>query len=358
MQQRMLAARVHGINDLRVEVMDTPVCPEHSILVQVQACTICGTDVRIYRKGDYRAAYPVVIGHEIAGRVVETAAGVTTVKVGDRVCVAPGHGCGECRMCRAGYPNVCTRPHPSLGYKLNGGFAEYIAVPEHIFRLGFVNPIPEGLSFNEAALSEITACCIHAQNNSKVSKGDTVLIMGAGPAGIIHAHLSKQRGARRVLLTQRSPGRLERASSTFGKVIDRTIVSSQEDLYAAVMEETDGEGADVVFVCAPSREAQEAATKLIANRGRINFFGGLPKDDCVDRINANDLHYKEYFIAGASSSLPEDNREALRILSEKQMDPALLLTHAFPLKEIHQAFDVIATGECIKVVINPQKEME
>lgn len=353
MSEKMTAARVYGIGDLRVEQVDKPVCPEHSILVQVQACTICGTDVRIYRKGDYRAGYPVIIGHEIAGTVVEIAKNVSSVEVGDRVCVAPGHGCGYCRMCRSGHPNVCTNPHPSLGYKLDGGFAEYIAVPEHIFRLGFVNQIPDGLSFKQAALSEIVACCLNAQTNSIVCESDTVLIMGAGPAGIIHAHLSKINGAKKVIMTQRSPGRLKSAKESFGAAIDRTIASSQEDLMAAVMEETSGEGADVIFVCAPSREAHETAVKLIANRGRINFFGGLPMNDCVDRINANELHYKEFFIAGASSSLPENNREALRLLIEREIDPDKLITHDFPLNEIHKGFDVIASGECIKVVIKP-----
>ena len=351
--KKMTAARVHGIGDLRVEQVDKPDCPGNSVLVRVNACTICGTDVRIFRKGDYRAVYPVIIGHEIAGLVVETAKGVTAVKAGDRVCVAPGHGCGYCRMCRTGHPNVCTNPHPSLGYKLNGGFAEYVAVPEHIFRLGFVNRIPDELTFNQAALSEIVACCLNAQTNSRIFEGDTVLIMGCGAAGIIHAHLSKLNGAKRVIVTQRSPGRLESAKAIFGDVIDRTIASHQEDLTAAVMEETGGEGADVIFVCAPSREAQETATKLVANRGRINFFGGLPKDDCIDRINANELHYKEFFIAGASSSLPENNREALRLLAERKIDPDKLITHVFPLSEIHKGFEVISTGECIKVVINP-----
>ncbi|MCL2463303.1 MAG: alcohol dehydrogenase catalytic domain-containing protein, partial [Defluviitaleaceae bacterium] len=313
MSDKMLAARVYGMDDLRVEHCDKPACPEGSILVRVMACSICGTDVRIYRKGDYRAQYPVIIGHEIAGEIAEVAPGVKGYNIGDRVCVAPGHGCGHCRTCQKGYPNVCTNPHPSLGYKLNGGFAEYIAVPEHILRLGFVNKIPDGLSYNQAALSEITACCLNAQANICVQPGDTVLIMGCGPAGIIHAHLSKHFGAGRVIVTQRSSGRLERAKAMFPDVIDRTISSDEEDLNSEIMKETNGDGADVVIVCAPSREAQEKAATLVAPRGRVNFFGGLPKDDCIDKIDANVLHYKEYFISGASSSLPENNREALRL---------------------------------------------
>ena len=353
MSKKMLAALVYGVNDLRVEEYDMPVCPPNSILVKVKACSICGTDVRIYRKGDYRAQYPVIIGHEIAGEIVEVSKEVKGYEVGERVCVAPGHGCGECRMCRKGYPNVCTNPHPSLGYKLNGGFAEYIAVPEHILRLGFVNEIPPGLEYNKAALSEITACCLNAQENIKVEKGDTVLIMGSGPAGLIHAVLSKYFGAGRIFVTQRSPGRLERAKSLFPGIIDRVIASSQENLQSEILKETNGEGADIVIVCAPSREAQEQATALVAPRGRINFFGGLPKDDCIDKIDANILHYKEYFLQGASSSRPENNREALRLLQNRIVDPDKFITKTFPLAEIHKGFELIDTRECLKVVVNP-----
>lgn len=348
----MKAAVVHNKGDLRIEDVKIPDVPKGSIRIKVRSCAICGTDVRIYRKGDYRAAYPVIVGHEIAAVVDAIAPGVKTVREGDRVCVAPGHGCGQCRLCLMGQPNVCISPFPSLGYKVNGGFAEYMAVPENIFRLGFVNPIPENLSFEEASLSEIIACCLNAQNNSPVHEGDRVLIMGCGPAGIIHAHLARMKGAAKVIVTQRSRPRLEMARTKFPGAIDRVIASREEDLAKAILDETGGEGADVIYVCAPSREAQEEACQLVAPRGRINFFGGLPKDDCLVRLNANNLHYKEFFIAGASSSLPEGNREALRILSERRIDPDLLITHRFELDEIHRGFEVAEGRTGIKVVIN------
>ena len=145
-----------------------PEVPRGSIRVRVKACAICGTDLRIYRKGDHRAQYPVVVGHEIAGIVDAVAPGVSGVQEGDRVCVAPGHGCGRCRMCRSGQPNVCLDPFPSLGYKVNGGFEELFAVPENIFRLGFVNPIPDSLSFNQASISEIVAGSLKDHKRAKI----------------------------------------------------------------------------------------------------------------------------------------------------------------------------------------------
>ena len=346
----MDAAVVHGQGDLRLERVPVPEVPAGSLRVRVHACAICGTDIRIYRKGDHRASYPVIVGHEIAGTVEAVATGVTGVRPGDRVCVAPGHGCGNCRMCRAGHPNVCTDPFPSLGYRVNGGFAEYIAVPENIFRLGFVNPIPPGLGFPQAALSEIVACCLNAQANTPVRPDDAVLVIGSGPAGIIHSQLARLAGARRVILTQRSGARLALARARFA--VDRIVASSEEDLDAAVREETGGQGADVIFVCAPSAEAQESAFRLAAPRGRINFFGGLPRGGSMISIDANAVHYKELFVGGASSSRPADNREALRLLAEKAIDPDLLITHTFPLGQIARAFEVAESRQGIKVVIS------
>ena len=350
----MKAAIVHAKGDLRLEDIPMAEVPADSIRVKVEACGICGTDLRIYRKGDYRAEYPVVAGHEIAGIVEAIAPGVEDVREGDRVCVAPGHGCGTCRMCLSGQPNVCVRPFPSLGYKVNGGFEEYFAVPENIYRLGFVNPIPDNLSFQQASMSEIIACCLNGQRNSPVREGDVVLIFGAGPAGIIHSQLARLRGAGKVILTQRSRARLDLAAASFP--LDRTIASSEEDLEHIVMQETNGEGADVIYVCAPSAEAQELATRLVAPRGRINFFGGLPKGANTITLDANSLHYKEFFIGGASSSLPEDSREALRLLSNRSIDADKLITHAFSLDRIVEAFDMAESKQGIKVVVDIDEE--
>jgi L-iditol 2-dehydrogenase len=335
---------------MRLEEIAVPEVPAGSIRVRVKSCAVCGTDLRIFRKGDHRARYPVVPGHEIAGIVEAVQPGVSGVREGDRVCVAPGHGCGSCRMCRKGFPNVCLTPHPSLGYRFNGGFEEYLAVPEHILRLGFVNPIPETLSFQQASLSEVIACCLHAQENTPVHEGDVVLVIGAGPAGVIHSQLARLAGAKKVLLAQRGRRRLELVKERFP--VDRIVASSEENLDGAVMDETGGEGADAIFVCAPSAEAQESALRLLAPRGRINFFGGLPPEGRTVLLDSNNLHYRELSIGGASSSLPEGNRRALALLSERRIDPDLLITDVFPIDEVLKAFETAERREGIKVVVN------
>jgi L-iditol 2-dehydrogenase len=222
--------------------------------------------------------------------------------------------------------------------------------PVNVVSMGYVNKIPDGVSFDEASMAELLACCINAQENSGTTRGDVVLVMGAGPAGCMHVNLSKLRGARKVLITQRSRPRLDLAAR-FNP--DRLIASSEESLHDAVMEETEGLGADVIFVCAPSREAQEEAVTLAAPRGRINFFGGLPKDNCVIGANANVVHYKELFLTGASSSLARQNREALNLIAEGKVCAEKYITHRFPLSQVTKAFETVQNHLAIKAVVKP-----
>ena len=346
----MIAAQVESLGRMGLVEKPVPGPGENSVLIKVAACAICGSDVRIFAKGDARAKYPIVIGHEIAGTVTAVGKNVKGFKEGDRVCAAPGHGCGKCRFCTTGHSNVCIHPCPSIGYASDGGFAEYVVPPENVVRLGFVNKIPDGVSFDDASMSELLACNLNAQENTPVQKGDVVLIMGAGPAGCMQIRLSQLRGARKVLVTQRSRGRLEMARR-FSP--DRLIASGEEDLAKAVMEETDGVGADAIFVCAPSRAAQEQALTLAAPRGRVNFFGGLPKDDCSITTNANVIHYKELFVGGASSSLARQNREALELIAAGKVEAKQYVTHRFPLQRIVEAFQTVIDRKAIKVVVNP-----
>ncbi|MCX6992859.1 MAG: alcohol dehydrogenase catalytic domain-containing protein, partial [Kiritimatiellaeota bacterium] len=343
-------AQVENIGQMGLAEKPVPEPSHDSLLVKVEACAICGSDVRIFRKGDARAKYPRVIGHEIAGVAVKVGKNVAGIKAGDRVCVAPGHGCGECRYCRTGHSNVCINPCPSVGYASDGGFAEYMVPPPNVVRLGFVNKIPAGLSFDHAAMSELLACCLNAQENTPVREGDVVLVIGAGPAGCMMIDLARLQGAHRVLLTQRSRGRLDLAARF---APDRTICSGEENLAEAVMKATDGLGADVIFVCAPSKEAQEQALELAAPRGRINFFGGLPKDNCRITTNANAIHYKELFLGGASSSLARQNQKALELLADRKVSAEKYITHTFPLRDIVRGFEAVENRQAIKVVIKP-----
>ncbi len=350
MRERMRAAVVKEKDVIAIEDVPVPKLSDNSILIRVRSCAICGTDLRILRRGDKRARYPVIIGHEIAGTIKKVGKNVTGFAEGDRVCAAPGIGCGQCVYCKQGFYNICVKPPPPMGYWYDGGFAEYLVPPDNVVREGFVNKIPEGLSFDQASMSELMACCLNAQDNVAVCEGDTVLIMGAGPAGCMHMELSRLNGAKKIIVSELMSSRLELAKR-FNP--DRLVNPREEDLERAIMEETDGLGPNVILVCAPSKEAQQQAIGLLAPRGRANFFGGLPKDDCIITIDANTIHYKELFITGASSSKPKGNRKALEVIGAGKVDVEKFITHRFPLSYINKGFEAIESRKAIKVVINP-----
>jgi len=349
----MKAAVVEQIGVITVKEVPKPDLIPGSMLVRVEACAICGSDIRIFRKGDPRATLPRIIGHEIAGIVEEVGSGVKGYKAGDRVTIAPGHGCGKCKYCMNGMGNVCIDPRPSVGYASSGGFAQYIVPPVNVVENGFVNHIPDNVSFEEASMAELLACCINAQERAEVKKGDTVLIMGAGPAGCMHIELARARGASKIILTQRSLPRLKIAYEKFRP--DVIIAGEGQDVVEKVKAETDGLGADVIIVAAPSPQAQELAFSMIAPRGRINFFGGLPKDNKFITIDANIIHYTECSVTGASSSLGRHNREALELISRGLVDAKKYITHRFSIDQALEAFTAVENKEAIKAVIFPWK---
>jgi L-iditol 2-dehydrogenase len=349
----MKAAVVQKIRQAEVREVSNPEVIAGSLKIKVEACAICGSDLRIFTKGDPRATFPRIIGHEIAGTVVEIAPGLSGYEVGERVTVAPGHGCGECKYCKNGMGNVCIHPQPSVGYASSGGFAQYIVPPVNVVKNGFVNKIPENLTFEQASMAELLACCINGQERAQVGKGDTVLIIGAGPAGCMHIQLARARGASKVMIANRSQGRLRMAVERFHP--DVAFTEEGDALVEKVLAETDGLGADVVIVAAPSHEAQENALRMTAPRGRISLFGGLPKNDCVAHLETNIIHYKECVLTGASSSLGRQNREALQLLSDNKVEAMKYITHRFTLDEFNEAFAAVERHETIKAVIYPWK---
>src|SRR5918993_4076921 len=195
----MRAAVFHGPEDLRVCDLPRPAIGSGELLVKVAACAICGSDVRTFHHGARNISRPVVLGHELSGTVVDIGSDVSGFRIGQRVAVAPAIPCGECRCCRRGAETMCERLR-SIGYEFDGGLAEFIAVPSSAVRAGCVNTVPDNVSFEEAAIAEPLACVINAQELVDVREGDSVVILGAGPIGCLHAALARVRGAAKVIL--------------------------------------------------------------------------------------------------------------------------------------------------------------
>jgi L-iditol 2-dehydrogenase len=344
----MKAAVFHGPGDLRVAEMPRPQVGDAEVLLQIGACALCGSDVRTFRHGARNINRPVVLGHELSGTIVEIGAAVSGYRTGQRVAVAPAIPCGDCVYCRRGVETMCERLR-SIGYEFDGGLAEFMAVPASAVRAGCVNPVPDAVPFAEAAIAEPLACIINAQELLSVGEGDTVAVIGAGPVGCLHAGLARVRGASAVVLVDMRAERLKIAEA----FADLTIDASREDVHARVLETTHGLGASVVIVAAPSHRAQEQAIFLAARRGRINFFGGLPKADPIISLDANAVHYRELTIVGSYGSRPDHNRQALRLVAGGRLPIRSLIGLELPLDRVMEGLLAVEQGRVMKVVVRP-----
>ncbi len=349
----MRVARFYAPGDLRLEDVDEPFPGLDEVKIRVRQCSTCGTDVKIFNHGHHHLVPPRVIGHEIAGEVVEAGANVTGWRAGDRVQVIAAVPCGTCADCERGRMPVCQN-QTSVGYHYDGGFAEYLVVPRAVLAVDGLNRIPDGVGFAEASVAEPLACVLNGQELAAVGPGDDVVVVGAGPIGCLHVRLARARGARRVFLVELNRARLDMSADEVGP--DAAICGSEVDALDAVDEVkklTDGRGVDVVITAAASGAAQEDALQMAARSGRISFFGGLPKDRPTITLDSNLVHYRELTIVGANGSSPAHNKRALELIASGQVPVADLITHRLRLSELPDAIKLVASGQAIKVTIEP-----
>lgn len=347
----MLAAVYYGPEDLRVEEVPRPEIGADEVLVRVLNANICGTDLRIY-KGGHRHYPPGSVripGHEMVGEIVAIGELVTGYAIGQRVFVAPNMGNSHNRATVSGNNNM-DPDFQAIGINLDGAFAEYMRVPALALQQGNLMPIEADVDPAVAALIEPLACVLRGQNAINVRDGDVVVVMGAGPIGILHVKLANLRGALRVIVSEPMARRREQALLLGA---DRVVDPSNEDLKTAVLEESNGRGADVVIVAAPSKAAQESALEIAGIGGRINFFGGLPKDDPYIQLNSNTVHYKELVVTGTTACSTYDCLRAADIVNSGRLDLAPLITARFRLTEAAEAFAAAADGANLRVSLEP-----
>lgn len=351
MDKTMLAAVYYGPNDLRVEQRPVPDTGPDEALIRVISTGICGTDLRILH-GAHRKYPPGTVripGHEVVGDIVQVGENVRDLEIGQHVFVAPNIGCGHCRQCLSGNNNLCAN-YDAPGITLDGSFAEYMLIPAAAILQGNVIPIDEQVDPAMAALIEPFACVLRGQDVLRIQPGEVVLVIGAGPIGMMHVLLAQMRGAGQVIVSELIPERVHQAERLGA---DRAIDPSKEDLAEIITKETKGQGADVVIVAAPAHKAQEMALELAAFGGRINFFGGLPKDRPMINFNANLVHYKELIVTGTTACSTEDCRRAANITSSGKIDLSKLIGARYPLSEVHAAMAAAQDGKSLKVVMQP-----
>ena len=346
----MKAIVYHAPGDIRVDDLPDPVCGAGELLVEVDACAVCGTDLKTFNHGNPRIAPPLTMGHEFTGTVAEVGnSAVGGFAVGERVVMATSISCGTCFYCRKGWTNLCVSLAP-MGFTYPGGMAERVVIPAQALENGHVVRTPKDMPAAHAALAEPVSCAVNSITQCDMEPGATVLVLGAGPLGLMNACVARALGAGKIILSEISPPRLEQAHG-FG--IDVLVNPNEENLAQRVMAETEGLGADVAIVAAPAAQPQQEAVHLVRKRGTVVLFASLPKGDCILQMDSRAIHYGELRVIGTSDSTAKHVEQAIELLASGRVPAEKLATHILPLHEIHQAFQLMKSGEALRVVVQP-----
>jgi L-iditol 2-dehydrogenase len=334
---------------MRIELTDVlrPRVPNDGILLAVRACGICGSDLRRWREGPDPSG-TVIPGHEFAGVVTEVGGLVTDYQVGEHLAVAPDVHCGTCFYCERGMTNQCDRLRLigiTPGY--DGGLAEYAVLSGEILRGGIVHRAPESLTFPQAALAEPLSSVLAAHAQAGTTLGDTVVVMGAGPIGCLHIAVAHLRGAT-VILSEPSAMRREMAAPF---APDLVLDPTAQDVVAEVRRATGGRGAETAICANPVASTHTQAVELVRKRGTVVLFGGLPKASPMTSLDANRIHYGEIRVVGSFSYHPSFHALALDVIARGLIDSQKVITHTFRLDEIGRAFEAVAGGEALKVMV-------
>ncbi|MCR6545721.1 zinc-dependent dehydrogenase [Dehalobacterium formicoaceticum] len=343
----MRAALLEGIQKIKMTQIPKPTVGKGDVLVRVVACGICRTDMKAYQIGQRDLHLPRVLGHEISGIVEETGSEVTSVQPGDRVQIAPGLPCGTCDYCRKGMDNLCDHVE-IMGFHYDGGFAEYVLVPENGVRHGVLNKIPESLTFYEAALTEPLACSVNMQESVQILSGDVVVIFGGGPLGILNAKLARIRGASSIILVEKRAARIEAAEKEF----DHCINLMEENAVERIRTLTAGKGADAAIPCCPDPQAVADSLAVLGKKGRFGFFSGLVMGEDAPHIDWNLIHYKELAVYGAYGCSSNHNRTALELLSSGMVRVSDMTTRILPFEELVQGIEMVARRDDTNLIID------
>jgi len=349
--ETMKAAVLFGPNDLRIVEKEVP-HPEHQeVLLKVEACAICGTDPKILAHG-WQNQPPFgefTPGHEYAGTIVALGEGVVGFSLGDRVAIESHKGCGVCVNCLRGLYTVClnygnhSAGHRHYGFTTNGGYAEYVV--NHVNTL---HPIPDGLGFDEATLITTAGTAMYGITRAGgVEPGETAVVAGPGPVGLMVVQLVKQMGAGRVIITGTREERLALARQLGA---DLSINTKKEDVIKRVFEITRGIGAGLVFECAGTSGSLTDAIEFTKKNGRVGLIGVYSEPVA---INAFKIVQWNITLSGSRAEGDRALDKAAPLMGDGRVKARPLITHTFPLERIHEAFQTFInrTGGAIKVVI-------
>lgn len=343
----MKALMLTAYRQLELIEMDAPAPGPDEVLIRVNSCGICGSDIHGYDGSSGRRIPPLVMGHEAAGTIAARGEAVTHLQVGDRVTMDSTVYCGRCEECRQGRINLCQNRNVlgvSCGdYRRHGAFAEYLSVPAHI-----VYRLPDDLPFEHAALIESVSIAVHAVNRTPVRLGDTGLVIGSGMIGLLVIQALRRAGCTRVIAVDLDEGRLERAA---GVGADELICAAREDTVARVMELTQGRGADVGCEVVGASSTVRAAVESVRRGGAITLVGNLaPQVELPLQLVVT----RELSLHGACGSCGE-YPVCMDLMSRGEIDVRPLISAAVPLEEGPRWFERLYAGEpgLMKVILQP-----
>lgn len=338
----------YGNKDVRTEDMPQPAPGPKEAIMRVMSSGLCGSDVMEWYRRD---KVPLVLGHEVAGEVVEVGSDVTTLAPGDRIVAAHHVPCNECQYCKDGHESVCdtlrtTNFHP-------GGFAQYLRLPEINVERGIFR-IPEGMSYDDATFVEPLACIIRAQRAGRVGTGKSVLVIGSGISGVLHIALAKALGADFVAASDLTPYRMDAAKKAGADV----VINASDDVPEIFRSGNNGRGADTVILTAGAAPAIDQAFKSIDRGGTVVFFAPAPVHDENDIcLPVNKLFWKqEITLTSTYAASPAEHAEAMELISTGRVKVNEFITHTLPLDKAQEGFKLVAEGrKSIKVIIRPQE---
>src|SRR5437016_2303610 len=353
--RQMSAAVYRGQNDVRLESVPVPQIGAGEVLIRVHTCGICGTDLKKISTGSHSA--PRIFGHETAGQIVATGECVSNFKVGDRVMAFHHIPCGECYYCRHKVFAQCPvykKVGATAGFEPSGGgFAEYVRVMDWIVQRGVVR-LPDSVSYEQASFIEPVNTCMKAIEALTIRAGETVLVIGQGPIGIMLGILAKRAGAS-VVTSDLHPQRLT-ISSSYG--LEQNVNASSDDPVTRVRELTNGRGADAVILAVAGNSLVRPAMDAARAGGRIMLFAQTQRTEVS--IDPAAICVDEKTLLGSYSASVDLQEENVRLVFSGEVDFARLITHRFPLAQAIQALDVAAHPgpDSLKVVVQPGTDWE
>ena len=333
------------------EIKDLPMTSKNcNVLLKTLSCAVCGYDVRVFKEGHKKVRPPIVMGHEICARTLGTLSlpNGQIIAEDKRVIVSPLIPCLKCHHCNAGHFNCCNKLN-EIGSSVNGGFADYINIPENNILINGIVPIESSINDDEASLIEPLSCCLNAYLNINNSVRDEyVIIIGDGPIGLIHLQISKLFGAKTIVVGK-IPSRLKEAKSIGADMI--LLNNDAEESIRTIWDYTYEKGGKLIIVATSNPDAIDLALKVAGKNSLINVFAGISKNKFVN-IDPNLLHYNQITLSGSFSSTPNLMKKAVDLVHDQKINLRRLVTHRFSLDEIDKAFSITEDYGGLRSVIN------